>query len=65
MNKNLFEDLYLGKWDSKGQDYPELKKEYAFHGIYSHQCQVCSRIFYGYKHRRNCLDCQQVIERGK
>ena len=62
MSEDFFNKIYLGEFKSDGTDYPELKNEMHFSGIYSHRCRICGREFFGYKRRVHCFDCNQVIK---
>lgn len=63
MSEESFHKLYLGVFENlKPTDYPELKKEIHFSGIYSHICPICKSEFYGYKRRVHCFDCNARLE---
>ena len=63
MDQDTFNKMFNGEFRFVGRDYPELKKEVYHSSIDSHECHTCNRLFYGYKHRSNCFDCNEVIEK--
>jgi len=60
MSDKLFQEMFLGKFEFTGSDYPELNSASNFSEIYHHICCDCGREFNGYKRRVRCFDCNEL-----